>query len=232
MGPLPVGAWVAVVAIGGGLAYYGWKHNVGAGNTSQNTSGIDPNVGVGGGGFDTVNPPASTPTDTSPITNEEWAVKAINWLIAQGYNPAVSDSAIRKYLAVASNLSTQEYVLVSLALQHLGSPPQPLPPSDQPISITPEPPPQAPAPVPTPTPPPKPVTPPHTTKTVTVGHWPNWDGSLWGIANHYGHPSQWGTLYSLNKTVIEAAARAHGHANSNNGNLIYAGTVLTLPAGW
>lgn len=36
-------------------------------------------------------------------------------------------------------------------------------------------------------------------------------------------------LYDLNKAAIEAAAKAHGEKSSDNGNLIYPGTVLTIP---
>lgn len=36
-------------------------------------------------------------------------------------------------------------------------------------------------------------------------------------------------LYTLNKEVIEAAAKAHGQDSSKNGTLLYPGTVLQLP---
>lgn len=237
VGPLPMGAWFAVVGIGGGLAIYAYRKQQANAATTVDTSG---GSGVGGSGFAPVNPPTDgTGTTTPPITdNQAWGVAAINWLIAQGYDPNVADSAVRKYLAAQGGLSVQEFALIRLVLQHLGSPPDPLPPPGEnpPPTPTPvpSPPPQAPGPIKLPKPPPTPAPPPHGTKTVTVGHWPSWNASLWGIATHYGHGTKSGvdSLYSTNKTVIEAAARAHGHTNSNNGNLIFAGTVLTLPAGW
>lgn len=49
--------------------------------------------------------------------------------------------------------------------------------------------------------------------------------TLIGIANKL-HISDWHTLYNNNKAVIEAAAKAHGHASSENGHWIFPGTVL------
>ena len=37
--------------------------------------------------------------------------------------------------------------------------------------------------------------------------------------------------YNANKEVIEATAKAHGKANSDNGRWIWPGTVLTIPEG-
>jgi hypothetical protein len=60
-----------------------------------------------------------------------------------------------------------------------------------------------------------------------VGHWPNWDGSLSGIGAHWH--VDWHAIYNRNHDAIEAAARAHGHVNSNGGNLIFPGTWLDIP---
>lgn len=55
--------------------------------------------------------------------------------------------------------------------------------------------------------------------------------TLWGIAkSQYGSGNLYTKIYDANKDVIEAAAKAHGKANSGGGNWIYAGTVLTIPA--
>lgn len=48
--------------------------------------------------------------------------------------------------------------------------------------------------------------------------------TLIGIANKVH--TDWQTLYNANKSVIEDAAHAHGNASSNNGSLIFPGTVL------
>lgn len=135
VGPLPLGAWVAVV--GGGLAFMVYQRKqadiVPASSSSAATSdpATDPNlVGAGGSGqFVDVTPPTNgggvAPTTISD--NESWGKAATDWLIAQGYDPIVSDSAIRKYLDQESGYSSQEYALVKLALGHIGSPPDPLP---------------------------------------------------------------------------------------------------------
>lgn len=98
------------------------------------------------------------------------------------------------------------------------SPPRPCPICVPDVPTPPAPitsaPPPAPTPIPTPPPPPA--------KTVTVCPWPNWCGSLWGIAQHLtGNGNNWQALYNANQGAI-----------GNNPNLIHAGTVLTLPNGW
>ena len=88
-------------------------------------------------------------------------------------------------------------------------------------------------PPPSPPPPPPPPPPPVATtcsSKVTVCPWPNWCGSLWGIAQHvYGNGALWPKIYAANSAAIEAAAKAHGQPSSNGGNLIYTGTVLCIP---
>lgn len=54
--------------------------------------------------------------------------------------------------------------------------------------------------------------------------------TLWGIAQaKLGDGSKWPSIYSANVSTIESAAVAHGRANSNNGNWIWPGEVLTIP---
>jgi hypothetical protein len=125
IGPLPLGAWIVVVGAGLGIAYYTKQHS-GAPTIVTDTSG-DPGVGTGAvGGWSATTPGGGTgqPTITN---NEEWARAAINYLIAEGYDANVADSAIRKYLS-GDKQSVQEYTLTGLALRKLGSPPVPLPP--------------------------------------------------------------------------------------------------------
>ena len=88
---------------------------------------------------------------------------------------------------------------------------------------TPAPPPPTPAPAPAPPPPPPPPppapAPPPAQRTVTVCHWPQWCGSLWGIAQHfYGDGSKWPTIYNANRATI-----------GPNPNLIHPGQVLVVP---
>lgn len=131
-GPLPLGAWAAVVAGGVGIMFYTRSQESAATDPTmqpEDTSGT-PGVGEGGSGMywqDVAPPDTSGVAPGAPVDNDAWGVQAVNYLIAQGYDPAVSDSAIRKYLG-AEKVSSQEYALIKVALAHLGSPPVPLPP--------------------------------------------------------------------------------------------------------
>lgn len=97
----------------------------------------------------------------------------------------------------------------------------------------PKPPPAPPPPGITP-PPPKPPPPPVPAKVrgyQTVGHYPNWDGTLWGIAAHwYGAGAQYPRIYTANAPLIESVAHAHGLASSEAGHWIFPGTRLKIPA--
>lgn len=54
--------------------------------------------------------------------------------------------------------------------------------------------------------------------------------SLWNIAKlNLGSGERHSEIYSLNKDVIEAAAKEHGRDSSSNGWWIYSGTKLRLP---
>lgn len=129
-GPLPLGAWLAVVAGGLGIAWY-TRRSGATPIPMEDTSGV-PGVGVGAPAPWTPitgTPPVTEPTPQEPQTNDQWAVIAIRWLVAQGYPPNVADSAVRKYISGVA-LSVQEYTLIGLALvaPSVGPPPQPLPP--------------------------------------------------------------------------------------------------------
>ena len=54
--------------------------------------------------------------------------------------------------------------------------------------------------------------------------------TLWALAKkHYGSGAKYTIIYDANKSTIESAAKAHGRANSKDGNYIYPGTVLVIP---
>ena len=123
IGPLPLGAWIAVVAVGGGIAWY-TRRSGQEPTIVEDTSGT-PGVGVGGSGVAwTQVPPTNNPVNTAPTTNEEWAQKAAQWLLAMGYPSAVAQQAVSKYVNGTGTLSAQEYSLIALALVAVGPLPQ------------------------------------------------------------------------------------------------------------
>lgn len=232
IGPLPVGAWLAVVGGGLGIAWY--TKRAGTAPTIVEDTSNPPGVGEGPGWI-AVPPPSSGPPtpDSAPTTNEEWGRLAINWLIAQGYDPAMSDSAIRKYLEVKQP-TTQEYALISVALRHFGSPPVPLPSPPPPPVIPPVikppvvPPPVVKPPAPPPVkPPPVPGTPPKL-RYVVVTPWPTQLSTLWGIAaRFYGNGGRWPEIFNVNRVGFTRPDGSKGWIS--NPNLIYAGRTVYVP---
>lgn len=234
IGPLPLGAWVVVVAGGLGIALYTRKQGSAGTTVVEDTSGT-PGVGDGSvGGWVPTQPSTGAGGDvapTTPTTNEEWGTRAINYLIAQGYDPLVSDSAIRKYLAGNyPQPSASEYALQRIALARFGSPPQPLPPSDStpgiPTPPIPKPPSTVPGPVkpPAPKPVPKPPAPKPRYRYYTVRAGDN----LWNIARHfYGSGLKYWTIYYANRV---GSRRLDGKVGPiRNPNHIEPGWVLLIP---
>lgn len=136
VGPLPLGVWGAVV--GGGLLI-GWYFSKGAAKQSSTTPPAeqlqaDPGVGVGGGQF-IYDPPTNVDTpDSNTITdNNTWANRAINWLIAKGYDPGLSQSAISKFIN-GTNRTLTEQAMINLALIQFGNPPENVPLPDTPVT--------------------------------------------------------------------------------------------------
>lgn len=159
IGPLPLGAWFAVVGVGLGISYYVRRQGNNTPTVVTDTSG-DPGVGMGGSGWVSTTPSTGggSVAPATPTTNDQWGVAAINWLIAKGYPPVQADTAVRKYLN-GDKLSVQEFSLMTILLAAMGVPPQgvPIQPGD-------------------PTPTPDPVTPTPTTPApaaVSGGNWPH-----------------------------------------------------------
>jgi nucleoid-associated protein YgaU len=227
VGPLPLGAWIAVVAGGLGIALWTKQNQVS--DEPEITEDVSGDEGVGTGpGWVAVPPPSTTPPDSTapkPTTNEEWGSVAINWLIGKGYPAGIANSAITKALAggVGDNkLSVQEWSLWTIVLAAIGAPPYPIivpPPTGVPGPVTPN--------------PPKPPTnpPPTTTPKVryyVVKPWPAKGSTLWGIAEiYYKDGRKWSKIYNANKKGTTRADRTPGMIS--NPNLIRPGWKLIVP---
>lgn len=129
VGPLPLGAWFVVVAGGLGIALYSRNNAVDDSPFVVDDTSTTPGVGTGEvGGFISTQPTNDIPP-VAITDNDTYGKAAINYLIAQGYNPAWAYSAITKALAGGqgdNKLSVREYALWSSALVRLGSPPFPV----------------------------------------------------------------------------------------------------------
>lgn len=213
IGPLPLGAWVAVVGVGLGIAYYTRKQQA-APEVVEDTSGV-PGVGVGGGGF-TSTQPASGGSGTGqgpPQTNQQWKDRAANWLVSQGYDALQVNTALDKYLN-AGKLAVKEAALISLALAAVGPPPQGLP-----LPLPDETPPPTPTPDPTPTP-----TPTENLRTRVFylnGQY------VWGLGKaHAGKPDGWVETRSQATANMWAAA----YESDLNADIVDRGTWDAMKA--
>lgn len=228
IGPLPLGAWAAVVTGGLGLMFYTRRQNA-ATKTPANPdlapedTGTTPGVGVGGSGqFIPVNPPANGSADTnSAETNDEWGVMAIAYLTAKGYPAGPVNNAVTKFLN-QQQMDGQEYSIIGIALAHFGSPPTPVQGPFGPGAVIP--------PIgggggTTPSAPRWPVPKaPYFTYIIQ----PN--DRLDVIASHYGTTQR--NLYLWNAVALDYRARKTGNkVSSQGGKYIYAGTPLTIPWG-
>lgn len=227
MGPLPLGAWVAVV--GGGLAIAYWNRNNGSSDEVEIVEDTGSPEGVGEGGSWVAVPPPNTPVDGGGgikyESNEAWGQAAINWLIAQGYSPGVASSAITKALnggvdINGTKMSIQEWSLWSLALTKFGSPPYPVnvaPPVSVPGPVTPGPkPPTTKPPVPKP---PTNKTPPYIDVVAKRGD------TISKIAAR--HNKSWQVVWAFNLKYRSPATAAIMRARGPN--LIFAGTHIWVP---
>lgn len=215
VGPLPVGAWIAVVGTGLGIAYYSKKDKTPTGVVLEQYRDTSPQDGVGmGGSWLAVPPPTTAPAGVVIDTNEKWASECIRWLIAEGYNANVADAAMRKYI-IAEKPSTQEYVLIGLALQHFGPPPFPIPsvPDAPPM---PDPNPPAPPPPVVVKPPPPPAG-PKPIRIVVVEPWRRNRSTLSGIAyEFYGNQDKWRMLWDVNRKGITRPDGSPGFISNPN----------------
>lgn len=142
VGPLPVGAWLAVVALGVGVtAAIIRRRRAAAGLDPEPQKADAPTTDEGNpftpGGF-TVGglnpgtgsgiPSSSLPSSTPEVrTNSDWETGAIRWAIAKGFTPTMASGAIAKFIG-GQSLTAQEGALVDAALAANGPPPENVPP--------------------------------------------------------------------------------------------------------
>lgn len=146
VGPLPVGAWIAVVVGGLGIAWYinrnsgGGGSIFGGGQGSESVALPDSDVGTGGGQFISSPPTTVDNTPQSYETNDQWARAAILHLLSEGKDPVKATSAVNKYIAELA-VTAEEQAMIGLAIQALGPPPTlptnpPAPPVVEPPDTT------------------------------------------------------------------------------------------------
>lgn len=145
IGPLPAGAWIALV--GGGLVIT-YTLNRRRGAAPQVSTGTDTATGetqapLQATGFGTLVPAAVTVVPTSPTTNEEWVTRAVDAMVVANptTDPAAASDALTAYIH-GQGLTPAQVAYVTLAQALIGRPPLPLPtgPSGQPgPSPTPQP---------------------------------------------------------------------------------------------
>lgn len=118
IGPMPAGAWAALVAGGLGIAYYTRTHAAATPAVDPGTADLD-NTQLG-----TVPLASSSGAQSSGTitTNDEWSTKAITYLISQGATGTAADGAVRNYLS-GNTLTASQTALIDLVLAAIGPPP-------------------------------------------------------------------------------------------------------------
>lgn len=235
IGPLPTGAWAAIVAAGVGIVWYTRTHGSSSSTTPVDPTTLADSVGAGPTAFTAVDPSPQPSSNAASFTdNGTWSVAAITWGIAHGLQPTIVDSAVRDYIN-GQNLSGQEQAIIDQILKALGPPPETLTPYQRPPSstppVTPGGPPSPPPPPPVTKPPPvtsKPPVPTPAGKWFIVAAWPARDSTLYGIAQDaYGNGNQWPTLFNANRVGVVLPDGSQGWIS--NPNLIYAGRKVWAP---
>jgi hypothetical protein len=151
-GPLPIGVWIAAALV----IYLYMRKKSGSTTTGTQTDPagnvgvIDPATGYvsgtsedqaalaqqsGGTGLGNSSGTSGASTVGGQYAdNTAWASVAINYLVSLGEDPVAVNSAITQYLA-SQPLTTEQQSLVNLAIQRLGSPPQPPQPGTAPPPV-------------------------------------------------------------------------------------------------
>lgn len=232
VGPMPMGAWIAVVGGGLGIAWWARRNQSGT-TTVQDTSGT-PGVGEGPG-WVAVPPPSTAPGGNGPVvynTNEDWGRAAITWLSGRGFDAGMASSAITKALqggigSDGSSITITEWSLWTMAIAALGPPPIPVnvsPPSGLPGPVVPVPPPPSTPPQPTPPAPPPAANPAPVGKWYTVVKGDN----LWNLSRRFsGSGTNWPWIWFANMISTKRPDGSMGQIVSPN--LIYPGERLWIP---
>lgn len=134
VGPLPVGAWLAIIGLGLGAAWVMSRRSSAgaAGSAGPVDSGVplapmgDPLAGFVPTGIDALTP--LSPVDATPQSNQEWLGKAAKNLTAlrRPYAPQEIINALTKLLNGDAR-SERETLIINDAIAVTGYPPEPVP---------------------------------------------------------------------------------------------------------
>lgn len=187
---------------------------------SSNTDGLPPGAIGDYLSGDPTNPAYPTGLTAQgipgPVTNVQWSRLAFDYLIGKGDDPNLVQRGLAKYIQ-GVGLSAQEQAVVNSALQAFGAPPEGLiltPDGQQPPT------PDTPAPSPSPTP---------QAQNETVYTFRSGD-TLAGVAARYGMSKAQLYNFGTNAASLEQYAQWHGRSSSNNGDVIWAGYNIGVPA--
>lgn len=151
VGPLPLGGWLAIAAVGVAAAIIIQRRraaaNAAAASAEPSVVGPDGErldatavasytpggFVVGGGGTQATGNTNGAddsfmgPAIPDPKTNSDWARAANNYLIGRGYEPSIVIDGVSRFLG-GSVLTTQQQAMINDALQNVGPPPENVPP--------------------------------------------------------------------------------------------------------
>jgi hypothetical protein len=143
IGPLPLGVWLLAIAGGLGLSFYMQRRSAEGEVTDEEVPYGDsfdpqpfPNAGGGIAFPDYAQPGPIAPTNPRPVTNDEWLMLGVEFLVSNGTNGLTAQNALSKYLE-GKPLNETEKALVSRIIRAFGSPPEGAPSLEEPEVPTP-----------------------------------------------------------------------------------------------
>ena len=137
IGPFPLGGWLAIAGGGIGLGLVIRRATSGFDKPAEpidgtaaaatdplfKTQGAQYVIPLNGGAGE------SYGGDPALRTNNDWVRYAVTYLVSQGQNGAVADSALRKYIEGRA-VTTAEQAMIAIAIRDVGPPPEGVPPID------------------------------------------------------------------------------------------------------